>query len=292
MNHLNIEQNREKTSLSDELTVVFLRGNGSPRTFRVPLIAVQRSLTAIAFTFCLALLAAFFFFGLNLLRSSDSSPAPTYAPAVAIAPAPVPLPGSTPPADAVKTGIWQKIAGSVNSPSNSGGTDSELKKEVEGLHQDIARLNSQIDARKDLPKGTNMTTVLQLLGPRSVVMPESDTNIRVRNAKFTRDPAAKEIVLNFELHNIDEQQKQERGYIVAIAKTNDMMLVYPPNVFNPSQNIVLDFTKGETFGISRFRAATATFSAAALSGKNPSFQILLFSTDGRIIANQHVEEKQ
>ena len=30
--------------------------------------------------------------------------------------------------------------------------------------------------------------------------------------------------------------------------------------------------------------------APALKGKQPSFQILLFSTDGRIIANQHVEE--
>ncbi|MGE3262518.1 MAG: hypothetical protein AB7K68_12125 [Bacteriovoracia bacterium] len=284
---MNIEPKRENPSLSDELTVVFLRGNGSPRTFRVPLVLVQRALTAISFSFCLAVLAAIFFFGLNLLHPSDYLPSTT-PPPVAMAPvAPAPVPAET-PTETAKPGLWQKLAGSGTSPSSS---DSELKKEVDGLHQDIARLNSQIDSRKELPKKVNDASVLQLFGPRSVVMTEAETNIRVKNAKFIRDPGAKDVTLSFELHNIDPAQKQERGYIVAIAKTSDMLLVYPPTAFNPNQNIVLDFTKGETFGISRFRAATATFSAAALANKQVRFQILLFSTDGRIIANQHVEEK-
>jgi hypothetical protein len=288
--HLNIEQKREKPSLSDELTVVFLRGNGSPRTFRVPLMAVQRSLTAIAFTFCFAVLAALFFFALNLLRpSGESAPSYTYV-ATPTQPSPAPAPAVS--TTNQKSGVWQRIAGSVTAPSPSNASDSELKKEVDGLREDISKMATQLDGRKDLPKAVNATGVLQLFGPRSVVMSESETNIRVKNAKLVTDPASKTAVLNFELHNIDPQQKQERGYIVAIAKTNDMLLVYPPNAFNPSQNIVLDFTKGETFGISRFRAATATFSAAALAGKNPRFQILLFSTDGRIIANQHVEDAQ
>lgn len=277
---MNIEQNVKKPSLSDELTVVFLRGNGSPRTFRVPVQAVQRSLTAFAFAFCFALLAAFFFFGLNLLRPSAEYAPLNPAPVATTTPAPVPV--ETAPAGDSK-GIWQKIAGSSES------SGSELQKEVDGLRQDNARLNSQLDSRKDLPDATNSQAVLQLFGPRSVVMSDTETSIRVRNAKMTSD--GKEISLAFELHNTDPQQKQERGYIVAIAKTNEMLMVYPPVAFAPSQNIVLDFTKGETFGISRFRAAKATFNAAPLAGKHPRFQILLFSTDGRIIANQHVEEK-
>ena len=107
------------------------------------------------------------------------------------------------------------------------------------------------------------------------------------------------VVIEYDPYRKDEVDSEisfytrlpERGYIVALAKTNDLLMVYPPNAFNPSQNIVLDFTKGETFGVSRFREARATFPAAALTNRHPRFQILLFSTDGRVIANQHVEEQ-
>lgn len=285
---MNIDPRPTKPSLADDLTVVFLRGNGSPRTFRVPVDTVQRSLTTFGFAFSLALLAALFFLGLHLLR--PAAPDQT-APATAVAP-PITAPDTaTPtetPAPTAGPGIWQKITGSPTG-AGSAGDDSELRKEVDGLRQDIARLNAQIDARKELPK-SNSTSLLQLFGPRAAVMTENETSIRVRNPKLSA-AGGKEITLTFELHNTDPAQKQERGYIVALAKMNDSLLVYPPNAFSPSQNIVLDFTKGETFGVSRFREARAVFPAAALAGKQANFQILLFSTDGRIIANQHVEEK-
>jgi hypothetical protein len=276
-------ENTRKPALADELTVVFLRGNGSPRTFRIPVLTLQRSLTAIGFLFCLSILAAVFFLALNFIRpAGDLMPAPMVAaPAPSTAPAPVPAGDSQ-----AKPGIWQKISGGESSGEN----DSELKKEVDGLHQDIARLSAQIDGRKELNTGQS-ASLLQLFGPRSALMPEASTTMRVKNPKVTRDNASKDIILTFELHNVDPNQKQARGYIVALAKSADMLLVYPPNAFNPSQNIVLDFTKGETFGVSRFRAAQATFSAAALAGKKVTYQILLFSTDGRVIASQHVEEK-
>lgn len=274
--------NSPKSNLSDELTVVFLRGNGSPRTFRLPVATLQRALTALGFLFCFALLAALFFLALNFVRPSpEGSPVPVSLPVAAVPAPPAPATAAT---EEAKPGIWQKISG-----DSVTGNDSELKKEVEGLHQDIARLSAQIDGRKELATGPS-AALLQLFGPRSTLAPESNTMIRIKNPRVQHE-AGKDVVLNFELHNVDPNQKQERGYIVALAKTADLLMVYPPNAFNPSQNIVLDFTKGETFGVSRFRAAQATFSSAALNGKKAHFQILLFSTDGRVIGSQHVEEK-
>jgi hypothetical protein len=187
-------------------------------------------------------------------------------------------------APAAKGGFWSRLTGSDGAGAPA---DPELRKEVEGLHADVARLNAQIDSRKDLPKGAG--NLLQLFGPRAILLNEENTNIRVKNARVSHEDGKETLI--FEIHNVDPQQQQERGYIVALAKTNDLLMVYPPNAFNPSQNIVLDFTKGETFGVSRFREARATFPAAALANRHPRFQILLFSTDGRVIANQHVEDQ-
>ena len=88
---------------------------------------------------------------------------------------------------------------------------------------------------------------------------------------------------------MDPEQKTARGYIVVLAKGTTTLASYPEGAFSPSQNIVLDYTKGETFGVSRFREARATFKAAAFEGQKPRFQVLLFASDGRVINNLHVE---
>ncbi|MGZ3684336.1 MAG: hypothetical protein ACXVCI_10825, partial [Bdellovibrionota bacterium] len=54
--------------LSDDLTVILLRGNGSPRTFRLKLPALQRSLTALGFAFAFAIAAAVLLLIWNLLH--------------------------------------------------------------------------------------------------------------------------------------------------------------------------------------------------------------------------------
>ena len=267
--------------------MVFLRGNGSPRTFRIPVDTLQRALTSLGFLFCFALLAALFFLGLNFVRPSSGISVPDAPPPPLVAATPAPPTES--PVDssaAPKTGLWQKLSGSGSSEA---GNDSELKKELQGVYQDMAKLQAQIDGRRDLPTGAG-STLLQFFGPRSVLAPDTATNIRVRNPHVTRSD--KEIALSFELHNIDPEQKPERGYIIVLAKSTDVLAVYPTDAFSPTQNIVLDFTKGETFGIARFREARAIFTPAALSGgKKLNFQILLFASDGRVVANLNVEDK-
>ena len=120
-------------------------------------------------------------------------------------------------------------------------------------------------------------------------MPEAQTYMRIRNPRVGKDAANKQVTIDFELHNTEPSQQQQRGYIVAIAKANDLLLTYPASVLKPSDNILLDYTRGETFAVSRFREARATFPANLLEGRKASYQILLFGHDGKVIGNLHVE---
>ena len=257
--------------LSEDLTVILLRGNGSPRTFRFNLPALQKSLTALGFAFAFAIASAVLLLLWNLFHFTSNrvelAPVPVVAATAPVAP-------SAPP----KKGFW---GNGGNAPE-----DGELRKEVQGLRDDIAKLNAQADGRKDLASGAN-GALLQFFGPRNVA--EADSPMQVKNVKVARNPPSKEIYVDFELHNTDPNQQQIRGYIVVLAKTANDLMSYPENAFSPTQNIVLDFTKGETFGVSRFRQARAVFPAAPLEGKHPRFQILLFSDEGKVIADLHVE---
>jgi hypothetical protein len=235
---------------------------------------MQRSLTALGFTFAFAIAAAAFLLLWNLLHLTIervevvAPPAP--APIVAVQPAP------TAPAPS----FWNAGAPTTD--------DAELKKEVTGLRETNAKLNSQLNGRKDLVPGVN-PGLIQFFGPRNVL--ETASPMQVKNVKITRNPATQEIYVDFELHNTDPSQQQRRGYIVVLAKTPQFLMSYPGAVFTPSQNIVLDFTKGETFGVSRFRQARATFPGAPLEGKHARYQILLFSDEGKVIADMHVEDQ-
>jgi len=269
---LNIGEKQKKSNASEDLTVVLLRGNGSPRSFRVSLPALHRSLTAVGFLFALAILASLVLLGFSFLRNIN----PSAQDPIAEAPAP----------KTDSPGLWQQIKGSVQSPA--GPTDSELQKEVVGLRQEIAQLGARLEDRKTL-EADSASPLIQFFGSRSSLVPEAQTAMRIKNPRVTKDNAAKLVVLNFELHNVDPQQNQQRGYILAIAKTPDMLLTYPSYALKPNENVLLDFTKGETFAVSRFREAKATFPLAPLEGRKASYQILLFAHDGRVIGNVHVD---
>lgn len=280
-------------SAADDLTVVFLRGNGSPRSFRLPLRSLHRALTAVGFSFAFLLLACLVLLGLSLIRTGSDTGIRTVETVVVTSPAPAaPIPApATPeatgtPAPPAAGGLWSQLRGSAGGAPPS---DPELQKEVTGLRADNARLNSLLDNRQPLPT-SGAQPLLQFFGPRSSLVAESESVMRIRNAKLGQGAGAGQLALDFELHNVDPQQRQEKGYIVALAKTGDALIAYPPALFAPKQNIFLDFTRGETFAVSRFRQARATFPAASLEGKKPSFQVILFGTDGKVLANLHVDE--
>ncbi len=256
--------------------MILLRGNGSPRTFRLSLPALQRSLTALGFLFTFSIVAAVSLLFFNMFRTAtEVRLAPPSAPPAAVSDASV----------ATKPAFWQGLTG-------SGQDEAEMRKEMQGLREDIAKLAAQANGRKELPSG-QLSGLIQFFGPRNVE--EGITPIAVKNVRVTQSAAGlstKEIYVDFELHNIDPEQRLARGYILVLAKTPGYLAVYPENAFSPTQNILLDYTKGETFGVSRFREARARFPAAPLEGTNPRFQVLLFTSEGKVIANMHVEAQR
>ncbi len=268
-------QTELKSKASEDLTVILLKGNGSPRSFRISLPGLHRSLTFLGFFFALTFLGSLILIGVSLFpKTKESSKIaenanPTQEQAASSDPS-----------------IWNQFKGAA---SKTGESDSEAQKELIGLREDIAKLNSELDSRKEIPL-SNPSPLLQFFGPRSTIVPEAESFIRVRNTVENRDRTNKQITLDFELHNVDPQQRQMKGYIVALAKTTDALVSYPNTAFAPSQNIFLDFTRGETFAVSRFRQARAVFSSAGLEGaRKIYYQILIFGTDGKLIFNQHIE---
>lgn len=291
--------NRETTRASEDLTIVFFKGNGSPRSFRVSVPALQRSLTFFGFFLAIAVLGSLTLIGVSLFPrssttqqsgttssgvsnsgASDASSTATGSPMVSDS-------GATAPNER-SSSVWDQLKGSMSASRNSS-DDSELKKEVDGLREDIAKLNSELDQRKELPLN-NPSPLLAFFGPRSTMIAEADSLMRVRNANEVRDASSRQIYLDFELHNVDPQQRQVKGYIVVLAKTTEALVSYPANAFAPSQNIFLDFTRGETFAVSRFRQARANFPTPLLdTAKKIYYQILIFGTDGKLLSNVNVE---
>ena len=319
---MNIPETKKKANASEDLTVVFLKGNGAPRSFRISLNHLYRSLTAIGFTFATALLATVFFIGFSFVQSWKSSPSVRVLVQTVTATAPSLATSSesstaqttvtetkTQTAAATeitktltqtvtqtatvteaaktedKTGLWQRI-GAI---SGLGPSETEMKKEIAGLREDNAKLNSKLDGRKNIVASGAPSQVVQLLGSRSEMVAEGQSFVKIRNPQVTKDK--NNLYLSFELQNTDPAQKQERGYIVVLAKSSDMVYSYPAGAFSPRDNILLNYTKGETFGISRFREAKADFPLKYVDGKVLDFQILLFNTEGKIISNLHVEHK-
>jgi len=272
---------KKDKKLSQDLTVVFLRGNGTPRSFRIAMPELHRSL----FLLGALLLGSFLITLLALLLYAFQGG--KKVPEAGIAESPSPPPATTeqtqtPPADSGS--FWNKISSPTASTS-----DTESAKEIQGLREDIAKLHEQLEARKALPAGQQDTNaLLQFLGPRAQAVPESEALVLVKNPKVRRDPSTKELFLDFELHNTDPAQKQVRGYIVAIAKSTNFFYVYPGGAFSPKDNIALQFTKGETFAISRFRQAQASFKNVP-ENVPLSFQILLFNTQGKVLASMQVD---
>lgn len=294
----------KKPSLSDELTVIFLRANGSPRSFRVPVRTLQRSALTLSLVFVASLVLAVLLFGINIvtLSTSSTSIAPkTYSTKPATEPAvpattPEAVPPSPPPAletTAVNesantnssTGIWSKLTGAVKPAADAGG---EQEKELSGLRDDIAKLNQRLESRKDIETGNS--SMIQFMAPTSTLINLADQTMKVENIKVSRDDAKAEYVVDFELHNIDPKQRQARGYIVVLAKNQNALTAYPQNVFSPNQNILLSYTKGETFAVSRFRQARANIPMIQNTKGKVDFQILLFGTDGKVLNSIHIEE--
>ncbi len=262
----------EKQNLTNELTLVLLRGNGSPRTLRVPIPELKRFVISLSAAFvalvicCAVLLSAYLYQRKNLTKTvivNVPNPNGISAPSAPTQTAPAPI---------------------VIAPS--GANDD---KEAAGLREDIAKLHAELDSRKTLSSDVKENLALLMISPKSSFVSQAEAFMKIKNASVKHDVNTKETFLNFELHNTEPNQKQIRGYIIVLAKSNNSVFTYPANAFSAKENILLNFTKGETFAVSRFRQAQGYFKN--LPADISSYQIFLFNTLGKILASQQVEDR-
>ncbi len=161
----------------------------------------------------------------------------------------------------------------------------------------VRKLTDQVDQLKSQMK--NQTTVaaaakeidkanpaLALFAPIVVDKTKSREVMIAKNYKFTAAVGKNPATLSFEFYNAHPDEGTQKGYIVAIARTPRSMWAYPAEIFNTNGPYLIDFEKGETFAIGRFRMVNTQFE---MTEKPTSLQVLIFSRSGELIINNMVE---
>jgi hypothetical protein len=268
---------RKNNKLAQDLTLVLMRGNGSPRAFRIRVPNLARSLISLSGVFLLLSLCTFAFFATLLWHNRDFS-----LPRIRIA------------NNSTETGNASPAA--VNAlPDTSQSNIDAIPAPDASFKEEFLKLQREWEGRKTLAPGTASSQTaminapIQLLGPQSTLLPPEQSPVEVKNLRSSRNGTA--LTLNFDLQNRDSEQKQVRGYIVALAKTAKALYGYPEGVLSPKDNILVNYAKGETFAISRFRQAAATFAQIPVDSGPIHFQVFLFHADGKILLSSHIEGK-
>lgn len=235
--------------LSEDLTLVLIRANGTPRTFNLPVPCLKRNIVLVAGIFALLLICSLVFSSLYVYDNYIAEKPPLLTEA-----------------------------------------DAEKLQSINGLMTEISKLQANLANKKDLTKfpsgSTGFKYPLQLLGPLSVQA--DNPPVKIEEPKVIRNDQSKNVRLQFNIINDSPTDTRVRGYIIVLAKTPNGVRIYPEGAFSPSENILLTYNNGETFGISRFRSSEATFSNVEGELKDMGFHILLFSYSGEILNSMHV----
>lgn len=158
-----------------------------------------------------------------------------------------------------------------------------LKDQVELLNQKIKNQSAVISAPKEIEKNS---PVLGLFTPNIIDKTKADEKVHPDNFKFTEGTSGKPHTLSFELHNPNPDDGSQKGYILALARSANSVFAYPENSFNPSAPYLVEFDKGETFSIARFRMVNTQFSMPFVP---TTIQVLIFTRSGELLFNHLVE---
>ncbi len=189
----------------------------------------------------------------------------------------------------VFAGLYINTALLKSTPPTLTEEDRQKLQNVNELTADLAKLQNALEARKKLGAGEKGEFPVQLLAGVSTVL--GDSPVQINRPTLKRQSGSNEVTLEFELQNKRPDQDRIRGYIIVLAKSPDMLQSYPEGVFSIDENVIVNFAKGETFGISRLRSTVATFSNIKANDK-VAFQIFIFSSSGQILASMNYKEGQ
>lgn len=234
---------------TNDVTLVLIRGNGSPRTFNLPLPKLRRNL----------LLLAGLVFGLAT-------------------------------ASLVLSILYLRGRYTVAPITQISEVDRQRLENTNELTEELAKAQAALEGRKKLVSepGKKTDTPINMLS--SVSSLAADPPVQINRPVIRRLENSRDVTIEFELQNRNPEQSRIRGYIVILAKTPSGVYAYPEGAFSIDENVILNFAKGETFGISRFRTTVATFSDLRAERGKLAFQIFVFSSTGEILNMLHVPE--
>lgn len=271
----------KQNKLARDLTLVLMRSNGSPRAFRIRVPALTGSLLTLSGTIAVLGLGTIGFiavllwhnhsFTLPRIRLSQGN-APTN---IVQAPNPEPTP------DAAAEDTSKQPLDAIPAPESV-------------LREELVKVQKELEGRKSMGVGSTPAAAaangpLMLMPANSTPIPANEVYLEIKNVRASRVNGVP--VLDFDLQNTHPTQQQVRGYITVVAKTASGIFTYPEQVLSPKDNILLNFGRGETFALSRFRQAAARFPKIPTDISPIYYQIILFAPNGKIIQTSHAEGK-
>lgn len=155
-----------------------------------------------------------------------------------------------------------------------------LKDQIDQLH---AKLKNALDLQKSIKEFNATSPALGLFPPHILDQTKGQERVRIQNFRILPQHGSGGVILNFELHHANPDSSSEKGYIVVLGKADKELFSYPP-VFNHQGAYLVDFEKGETFQVARFRYVNAQFEKPV-----QSFQVFIFSRAGELLINMPYE---
>lgn len=169
------------------------------------------------------------------------------------------------------------------------GPSNSLEDQVRSLQDQLDQSNSKLKnaatamaAPREIDK---KNPALALFSPVVTDRSPNQNQIVISNFRYAKGAAKGPSTLTFDLHNAHPGESVEKGYIVVLARNENGLFAYP-NIFNKTGAYLLDFEKGETFQVARFRLVNAQFDVDA-----QNFQVLIFTRNGELLINQSHEVK-
>ena len=243
--------------LMSDLKVVLYKNNRAPRSIALSTRTLYRTLVLAAIG--AALLVACAGLAARFYLVSKARVSPFQAPPVLVADDTEQLPTGSPEAQI-----------------------QSLRDQVELLKTRLQNATSAQTTPREIDK---KNPALALFSPVVTDKTQEKNQVAISNFRYAPAEGKNPATLTFDLHNAHPGEHIEKGYIVVLARGETGLLAYP-NVFNRAGPYLLDFEKGETFQVARFRLVNAQFAASA-----DAFQILIFTRNGELLINTTYELK-
>jgi hypothetical protein len=153
--------------------------------------------------------------------------------------------------------------------------NKELNAEIKGLKA------NELQLQKKISLGNIEDDSFGLFGQSLGFQDLSDKNLATIDMKIISVKGGK-VNINFGLSNNDSS-KRLSGYVFAVQYANNQINIYP-QVKEYNSALKIDYFKGESFTISRFKNIETQFQLS--SGNQYHYRFLIFSKTGDLLVNK------